>query len=46
MRDDAASITSWSSALAFDMVLVIAATRGHIRVRKVRRIEHLNIFRG
>jgi putative ABC transport system permease protein len=42
----AAIITYWNLALAFGMVLVIAAISGYIGVRKVLKIEPFDIFRG
>jgi putative ABC transport system permease protein len=42
----AAIITFWNLALAFGMVLVIAAISGYIGVRKVLKIEPFDIFRG
>jgi putative ABC transport system permease protein len=42
----AATITFWNLALAFGMVLLIAAISGYIGVRKVLKIEPFDIFRG
>jgi putative ABC transport system permease protein len=42
----AAMITFWNLALAFGMVLLIAAISGYIGVRKVLKIEPFDIFRG
>ena len=42
----AAIITFWNLALAFGMVLVIAAISGYVGVRKVLTIEPFDIFRG
>jgi putative ABC transport system permease protein len=42
----AATITYWNLALAFGMVLLIAAISGYVGVRKVLRIEPFDIFRG
>jgi putative ABC transport system permease protein len=46
MPNYAAIITFWNLALAFGMVLVIAAISGYIGVRKVLTIEPFDIFRG
>jgi putative ABC transport system permease protein len=42
----ASVITYWNLALAFGMVLVIAAISSYIAVRRVLRIEPFDIFRG
>jgi putative ABC transport system permease protein len=42
----AATITYWNLALAFGMVLLIAAISGYIGVRKVLKIEPFDIVRG
>jgi putative ABC transport system permease protein len=42
----AAIITFWNLALAFGLVVVIAAISGYIGVRKVLTIEPFDIFRG
>jgi putative ABC transport system permease protein len=46
MDNYAATITFWNLALAFGMVIVIAAVSGYIGVRKVLKIEPFDIFRG
>jgi putative ABC transport system permease protein len=46
MPNYAAIITFWNLALAFGMVLLIAAISGYIGVRKVLKIEPFDIFRG
>lgn len=46
MPDYAAIITYANLALAFGMVLLIAATSSYIGVRRVLRIEPFEIFRG
>jgi putative ABC transport system permease protein len=42
----AAMITYWNLALAFGMVLIIAAISSYIGIRKVLKIEPFDIFRG
>ena len=39
-------ITFWNLALAFVMVLVIAAISSYVGVRRVLQIEPFDIFRG
>lgn len=46
LPDYAAMITFWNLALAFVMVVVIAAVSSYFGVRKVLRIEPFDIFRG
>jgi putative ABC transport system permease protein len=46
LPDYAAVITYWNLALAFVMVVVIAAASSYVGVRKVLRIEPFDIFRG
>jgi putative ABC transport system permease protein len=42
----AAMITYWNLALAFVMVIVIAAISSYVGIRKVLTIEPFDIFRG
>jgi len=42
----AAMITDWNLALAFELVLLIAAISSSLGVRKVARIETFDIFRS
>jgi putative ABC transport system permease protein len=44
--DYAAIITYRNLALAFGMVIVIAATSSYLGIRRVLRIEPFDIFRG
>lgn len=46
LPDYAAVITWWNLALAFAMVVVIAALSSYVGVRKVLRVEPFDIFRG
>jgi putative ABC transport system permease protein len=46
LPDYAAAITYWNLAMAFGMVLVIAAVSSYIGVRRVLRIEPFDIFRS
>ena len=46
LPDYAAVITYWNLAMAFGMVLIIAAISSYIAVRRVLRIEPFDIFRG
>ena len=46
LPDYASVITYWNLALAFGMVLIIAAISSYIAVRRVLRIEPFDIFRG
>jgi putative ABC transport system permease protein len=46
LPDYASMITYWNLALAFVMVVVIAAVSSYIGVRRVLRIEPFDIFRG
>ncbi len=46
LPDYAAMIMFWNLALAFGMVVVIAAVSGYFGVRKVLQIEPFDIFRG
>lgn len=46
LPDYAAMITFWNLALAFVMVVIIAAVSSYFGVRKVLRIEPFDIFRG
>jgi putative ABC transport system permease protein len=39
-------ITYWNLALAFVMVIVIAAISSYVGIRKVLTIEPFDIFRG
>jgi putative ABC transport system permease protein len=46
LPDYAVMITYWNLALAFVMVVIIAAVSSYFGVRKVLRIEPFDIFRG
>jgi len=46
LPDYAAMITYWNLALAFVMVVIIAAVSSYFGVRRVLRIEPFDIFRG
>jgi putative ABC transport system permease protein len=46
LPDYAAMITYWNLAMAFVMVVIIAAISSYIGVRKVLKIEPFDIFRG
>ena len=46
LPDYAAMITYWNLALAFVMVIVIAAVSSYVGIAKVLRIEPFDIFRG
>jgi putative ABC transport system permease protein len=46
LPDYAAVITWWNLALAFAMVVIIAAMSSYVGVRKVLRVEPFDIFRG
>lgn len=46
LPDYAALITWWNLAMAFGMVLIIAAVSSYFGVRRVLRIEPFDIFRG
>jgi putative ABC transport system permease protein len=46
LPDYAAMITFWNLALAFVMVVIIAAVSSYFGVRKVLRVEPFDIFRG
>lgn len=46
LPDYASMITYWNLALAFVMVVIIAAVSGYFGVRKVLQIEPFDIFRG
>jgi putative ABC transport system permease protein len=46
LPDYASLITFGNLALAFIMVLVIAAISGYVAVRKVLKIDPFDIFRG
>ena len=46
LPDYAAMIMFWNLALAFCMVVIIAAVSGYFGVRKVLQIEPFDIFRG
>lgn len=46
LPDYASRITYWNLAMAFGMVLFIAAVSSYVGVRKVLRIEPFEVFRG